>query len=218
MPTYETVIFDFDGTVGDTLPLIYQAFNDALSGPLGRKLSEAEIRSRFGPPDHQIIREAVAPEDFEAANDRYLNAYQQLHDELASAFDQMDALLHRCRDAGMNLGLVTGKSRPTALISLEAMGLDDVFGVIITGDDVDKPKPDPEGVRAALAALDHQPAHPAAFVGDSAADVQAGSAAGLTTIAVTWGSPDLDDLYAAGPDVICTTVDELAEALGAGNG
>jgi HAD superfamily hydrolase (TIGR01509 family) len=140
--------------------------------------------------------------------------YEREHDRLASLFTDMDRLLHRCREAGMNVGIVTGKSRLTAEISLKAMGLDNVYQVLIAGDDVERPKPDPEGVLAALSAVNHPQGAQAAFVGDSAADVFAGRAAGLTSIAVTWGSPDHDELFAANPDVICGTVGDLAEALG----
>ena len=82
------------------------------------------------------------------------------------------------------------------------------------GDDVERQKPDPEAVIKILHDLGHDPATPGAFVGDSAADVEAGRAAGLITIAVTWGSPDHDQLHAARPDSVVGTGDELLTALG----
>ncbi|MER3436920.1 MAG: hypothetical protein C4346_04545, partial [Chloroflexota bacterium] len=123
-------------------------------------------------------------------------------------------LLRACRAAGMRLGVVTGKSRQTALITLDLLGVRGEFGVIYAGDDVHRQKPDPEAVLLALRDLDYPPGAPGAFVGDSAADVLAGRAVGLTTIAVMWGSPDHKTLLAARPDVVCRTVAELAEALG----
>jgi pyrophosphatase PpaX len=126
----------------------------------------------------------------------------------------MDDLIRACKAAGMKLGVVTGKSRRTALLTLELVGVLDLFGAIYAGDDVTRQKPDPEAIFAILRDLNHPVDAPGAIVGDSAADILAGRAAGLTTIAVTWGVPDHDALFAANPDVICATTEELAIALG----
>jgi phosphoglycolate phosphatase-like HAD superfamily hydrolase len=110
--------------------------------------------------------------------------------------------------------VVTGKSRETALFSLKEFGLLDSIEVVYAGDDVERQKPDPEAVLKILNDLGHQSGETGAFIGDSAADVIAGRAAGLRTIAVSWGSPDQDELRASNPDVIVDTMDELAAALG----
>ncbi|HEY8447544.1 MAG TPA: HAD-IA family hydrolase [Thermomicrobiales bacterium] len=214
MPRFRTVIFDLDGTIADTLPLIYEAFDAALRPVLGKRLSDAEIRSLFGPPDHAIIRSLVAEGEAEAAIARYLEVYEREHERLVGRFPGMAELLQACRASGIALGVVTGKSRQTALLTLDNLGVRDMFGAIYAGDDVSRQKPDPEAVLLALADLGHPPGAPGAFVGDSAADVVAGRAAGLTTIAVTWGSPDHDALWESRPDIVCRTVPELAEALG----
>jgi pyrophosphatase PpaX len=211
---FRTAIFDFDGTIANTLPLIYAAFDAAMAPSLGRTLSEREIRDLFGPTDHDIIRSVLAEEHHDAAIAAYNDFYEREHSRLASVFVDMDRLLHRCREAGIKVGIVTGKSRQTALISLKEIGLDDAYDVLVAGEDVTRPKPNPEGLKSALAAVDHPDGAPGAFVGDAAADVIAGKAAGLTAIAVTWGSPDHDDLLAVQPDVVCSTVPELAAALG----
>jgi pyrophosphatase PpaX len=211
---FQTAIFDFDGTIADTLPLIYEAFDAALSPSLGRSLSQREVRQLFGPTDHEIIRSVLEERHHDDAIAAYVDFYEREHDRLASVFAGMDRLLHQCREAGMKVGIVTGKSRQTAEISLKAVGLDDAYDILVAGEDVERPKPNPEGVITVLAAVGHPPSDPAAFVGDSAADVLAGKAAGVTSIAVTWGSPDHDELRAANPDVVCDTVGDLADALG----
>ena len=214
MPRYRTAIFDLDGTIADTLPLIYAAFDAAITPVLGRRLTDAEVRALFGPPDHEIIRSLMSEDDAKAAIARYLDVYEREHERLARIVPGMDTLLRSCRAAGIRLGVVTGKSRWTALLTLDRVGVRELFKVIYAGDDVARQKPDPEAIVAALRDLKHQDGDPAVFVGDSAADVVAGRAAGLTTIAVTWGSPDHDELQAAQPDVVCHTVQELAAALG----
>lgn len=213
-PRYRTVIFDLDGTIADTLPLIYEAFNAAFEPVTGERLGEYEIRSLFGPPDNWIIRDYVGEAHADAAFARYLSVYEQEHHRLAGLHSGMDDLIRACKDAGMALGVVTGKSRQTALLTLELIGVLDQFGAIYAGDDVTKQKPDPEAIFAILRDLNHPDGAPGVIIGDSAADTLAGHAAGLTSIAVLWGSPDHDDLLAANPDVVCETTEELAAALG----
>jgi pyrophosphatase PpaX len=214
MPRFATVVFDLDGTIADTLPLIYEAFNAALAPHAGRRLSETEIRALFGPPDNWSIRDYVGAPDFDAAYTRYLDVYEREHGRLAGIFPGMADLIRACAEAGLRLGVVTGKSRRTALLTLGLVGVRDRFGAVYAGDDVTRQKPDPEAIVAILRDLGHPAGAPAAMVGDAAADVLAGRAAGLTTIAVTWGSPDHADLLAAAPDLVCGTVEELAGALG----
>ena len=209
---FDIALFDLDGTVADTLPLIYEAFDAAFIPALGSGFSPAEIRALFGPPDHQIIRNTVAESQAEAAITRFNAHYTNRHDDLVSAFPGIADLVRVCRDAGMRMGVITGKSRLTALITLDRLALRDAFAVIYAGDDVERQKPDPEALIRALSDLATSPTDRAVMIGDSAADIAAGKAVGIATIGVTWGSPDHDELESADPDYVVSTVAEL-EAL-----
>lgn len=213
-PRFQTVIFDLDGTIADTLPLIYEAFNAAFEPISGERLGESEIRALFGPPDNWIIRDKVGEVHFADAFARYLDVYEREHGRLAGLHPGMDDLIRACARAGMTLGVVTGKSRQTAIMTLELVGVLDAFGAVYAGDDVQKQKPDPEAIFAILRDLKHPEGAPGVMIGDSAADTLAGRAAGLTTIGVTWGSPDHHDLFASAPDILCDSTDEVADALG----
>ena len=59
---FSTLIFDLDGTLADTLPLIYESFNDAFEPVTGKQMTPEEIRGLFGPPDNYVIRAALDPE------------------------------------------------------------------------------------------------------------------------------------------------------------
>lgn len=214
MTRFSTIIFDLDGTIADTLPLIYEAFDAAIRPELGRRLPDEEIRAKFGPPDNYILRDMFPADQGAAAFGRYVEVYEREHDRLVKAFHGFDDVTKRAAAAGIKLGVVTGKSRQTALFTLERLGLLPAFGAVYAGDDVARQKPDPEAVYKILKDLQHDPGTPGAFVGDSAADVYAGRAAGLTTIAVTWGVPEHDQLHAAGPDIVVDTPEGLLDALG----
>jgi HAD superfamily hydrolase (TIGR01509 family) len=210
---FDIALFDLDGTLADTLPLIYEAFDAAFIPALGFGFSPAEIRAMFGPPDHQIIRGKVDGPRADDAIKRFNAHYRDRHDDLVSAFPGIAHAIAACSAAGIKLAVITGKSRLTALITLERLGLRDSFRVIYAGDDVERQKPDPEALFRALQDVAALSADRAVMIGDSAADVIAGKAAGIATIGVTWGSPDHQELEASRPDHIVTSVEELESLL-----
>jgi HAD superfamily hydrolase (TIGR01509 family) len=213
---FSTLIFDLDGTLADTLPLIYESFNDAFEPVTGKLMTPDEIRGLFGPPDNYVIRAALDPEHHEAAIDRYVATYERRHRDLVKLFEGMDSLLADLHAQDVKLAVVPGKSRNTALMTLEILGVRDRFDVVYAGDDVERQKPDPMALVLALNDLAHDDPASAAMIGDSAADVIAGKGAGVVTIGVLWGSPDHADLLQAGPDIVCDSVADLREALGLG--
>ena len=209
---YRAMMFDLDGTLGDTLELIYRAFNDALAPYIGRELSPAEIRGTFGPPDTVIIPGLVDPGSGPAAHRAFVASYEQHHDELVPPIEGMADLVSECRLGGARIAVITGKSRETAIVTLNRLGLMPFVETLFGGDDVARTKPDPMALLLALEAFGI-PADDAVMVGDSAADVLAGQAIGCTTIGVLWGSPDHHELDAAGPDYVAATVGELRSLL-----
>jgi HAD superfamily hydrolase (TIGR01549 family) len=209
----DIALFDLDGTIADTLPLIYEAFDAAFVPALGRSFTPAEIRSMFGPPDHEIIRRQVPAHLAEEAIERYNRHYSDRHTALVSVFPALAELIHDCAEAGIRLGVITGKSRATALITLEQLGLLEYCPVLYAGDDVERQKPAPDALLLALADLGSSPGDRTVMIGDSAADVMAGRSAGVRTIAVRWGSPDYDELEDSAPDETVSTVSELSSLL-----
>ncbi len=206
------MMFDLDGTLGDTLELIYHAFNEAIGPMLGRNVTPEEIRARFGPPDNQIIRDWPGVTDPDRAVATYVAEYQRRHRDFVSPFPGVRELLQECADSGARIAVITGKSRVTAIVSLEQLGLMPMVEILYGGDDVERQKPDPMALSLALVEFGTS-ADQAVMIGDSAADVQAGKAIGAHTIAVLWGSPDHEELYAAGPDTVVTSVAELTSSL-----
>src|SRR5918999_53999 len=92
----DIALFDLDGTIADTLPLIYEAFDAAIRPALGFGFQEHEIRAMFGPPDHEIIRRQVPPDLAEAAIERYNRHYAERHGALVSVFPELADMLRDC--------------------------------------------------------------------------------------------------------------------------
>ena len=146
---FDIALFDLDGTIADTLPLIYEAFDAAFIPALGTGFPPNEIRAMFGPPDHEIIRRA-SRNPMPMRQSSATTVLRSPPRRSGLGLSRLCRLVRACVDAGMRLGVITGKSRLTALITLDRLGLTDAFGAIYAGDDVERQKPDPEALILAL--------------------------------------------------------------------
>jgi 2-phosphoglycolate phosphatase len=216
-PSFEAIIFDLDGTLADTIPLIVSSFNAACRVPLGRELSSEAVIARFGIPDAAMVRREL--QEFPAATaeeavEKFYRHYETEHGMVA-AFPGVPELLRALHGRGIPLGLMTGKGRRTADITLRALGWEDFFGSVVTGEDIEHQKPHPEGVLKAAQALNVAPQN-CLFIGDSPADIEAGQAAAMKTVAVVWHAYYKDKLRASGADFWAETPAELAAFLDVG--
>ncbi|MCX8006586.1 MAG: HAD-IA family hydrolase [Coriobacteriia bacterium] len=210
----EAVLFDFDGTLADSIPHIRASFRHAVKEVLDREIPDEVLLRNVGMPLPTQMRILAGDED---VAERLLQAYRAYnhatHDEMVRAFPGAHEVLDAVRLAGARVGLVTSKSRPIAERGVRLLGMEDAFDVIVTADDVKRHKPDPEPVVHALAALGVSPSR-AAYVGDSPADVASARAAGALAVAATWGVAPRERLEEARPDVVVESLLEVPVALG----
>ncbi|SDJ10353.1 NUDIX hydrolase N-terminal domain-containing protein [Salimicrobium halophilum] len=181
----KTILFDFDGTLADTLPLCIHAFQPVFKTYEGKNYSEEDIVAMFGPSEREIIRENVGNRNKEAAIDHYYDIYDREHEDFVPKNREVIEMLHYLKNSGMNLGIITGKARRSLDLSLEKLNMNDIFDVTIAGDEVEEPKPFPESVEKALDFLGAS-TEETLFLGDSGADIGAGKAAGVSTALVSW--------------------------------
>lgn len=117
----KTAIFDFDGTLADTIPLCREAFRRAIRKLDGRILTDEEIERQFGPDDLGVIQKLIPgkPELHERGRELFIHYYRKLHADLAPApFPGTAELLSTLRNLGIRLAMVTGKRLESAEISL----------------------------------------------------------------------------------------------------
>jgi pyrophosphatase PpaX len=211
------IIFDLDGTLADTFPLIVSAWNAAITPHTGISYSDADVIARFGIPDPQMIRRELADRGgaaCEQAIELYHQHYEQRHGETVKPFEGITEMLEQLRRRDVPLGVMTGKGRRSARITLDCLGWSHLFQSVVTGDDVMEQKPHPSGPLAVARTL-RVPSADCAFVGDSPADIGAGQNAGMITVAAGWHPVYLDEIRAMKPDVWAATpmdVVRLADA------
>ncbi|TWT09367.1 HAD family hydrolase [Planomicrobium sp. CPCC 101079] len=208
----KAIIFDFDGTLANTLPVCDAAFQKVFKTFDQRDLTSAEIRAMFGPSETGIIRQNLKHRDQEKAIDLYYSTYMEHHADLVKESGEISSLLLHLKNQGLKIGIVTGKARRSLDISLQALRMEALFDAIITGDDVDKPKPHPEGLHKALHLL-NAASDEAVFIGDSDADIEAGQKANVYTIGVHW-LPDFQTaMFSIEPDAVLKSVAEFLGLL-----
>ena len=196
MAPLKLLVLDLDGTVADSLSVSFKAFGDALEPSLGFRPSDAEIRARFGPADHEIVGSWVGPAERDAALARLYEAYDREFVSLR-VFDGVAEAVEVIRAAGVEVALFTGRGRRSTDDMLARLNIAAWFSMSVTSDEISRPKPDPEGIRLILA---HHgvSAESAVYVGDTLMDAEAAEAAGVRAIAALWGSWERSELLSAG--------------------
>jgi pyrophosphatase PpaX len=207
------ILFDFDGTVIDSGPLIAESFRHAVHTVLDMDIEDEEMLAFVGARSLHEQMARLAPD----RENELVEAYRAHNEPRHAGLDfcpGMLELLTRLSAEGIHVGLVTAKRRSTVELAYTALPeLERLFQVMVTAEDTDAHKPDPAPLLLALERLGAKPGE-AAHVGDSPFDVEAAKAAGLRSIAVTWGGIHGEErLRAARPDAIVSTPAELEAAL-----
>lgn len=210
-PRWPVVVFDLDGTLVNTIPLIVESYQHALRTVLGSQLDEVTIRSFIGRTLVSTFTD-VAPERVNELVEVYVEHNLSAMPRLLQRYAGMETLLPDLTAAGLSVGIATSKRRSSAELSLQCAGLGGLVDLVSTMDDTTAHKPSPEPILHALAAMQAE-AREAVYVGDAVVDVLAAQAAGTASVAVTWGAGTLADLRAANPDAIVSSPDELRGLL-----
>lgn len=209
----QTVLFDFDGTIADTLPVCFDAFRYVFNKYDQRNITNEEIIELFGPNEDVIIRKHLQNKGkVEHAIEDFYDQYEKGHNREFECLTEIQEMLDILKDMDVNLGIITGKSRRSLTLSLETLNLYDYFDVTISGDEVKENKPSPEGIQKALKLLHNEPSQ-ALFVGDSQVDMAAGASAKVTTIAAQWFSMVQSSTYETKPSHICKTLPDFIKLI-----
>jgi HAD superfamily hydrolase (TIGR01509 family) len=207
-PLPEAAIFDWDGTIVDTLPLIYRA-NLTVLGELGITMSRAWFRDWYTPDWRRSYRELGVPEHlWDRTSRRWAEEMGRMRPR---ALPWARRGLRRLRSRGVRLGLVTASTRAVVEPNLERLNMAGLFEVTWYADDVANGKPHPEGLLRALGELGLPPER-SVYVGDTTVDLEMARAAGVDFAAVG-GTTSEAAFRAAGAEYVWRGVGEWADAL-----
>ena len=199
---YRVILFDLDGTLIDSGPIIMASMRHASVTVLGREPDEEAVRAAIGGQGLVSQMRDLDPDRVDELIDVYRAHNEPLHATLET-FDGVEPLLRDLVGRGHQLGIVTAKRRATVRLAFDRFPfLPELTDVLVGADDTERHKPDPDPVLEALRRVGATPEE-AVYVGDSPFDIQAGNAAGAYTIAVGWGGIHPDErLLAAEPGAL----------------
>lgn len=211
-PRWPVVIFDLDGTLADTVDLIVESYQHAFRTVLGREENPDIIRSWIGRPLSAAFLDH-SPEHAEQLYDTYLTWNSENTERLIRAYEGAREVLVALGEAGAKVGVATSKRRESAQQAMDLLGLTPHVSALVGFEDTEVHKPEPTPLLLALQRLGHCDPSRAAYVGDAVVDVLAGKAAGMATVAVTWGAGVRSNLEKVRPDGIASTTAELHDLL-----
>ena len=200
MRRHAAVLFDLDGTLADTAPDLAAALNQMLQEDGRAPLPFAQLRPWVSWGAMRMIRvgygEALGAEELQTLRGRFLSCYEAGLCRDSRLFPGVPELLAAIEAAGVPWGIVTNKPGWLTEPLLGALGLGGRAGTVISGDTLPHAKPHPMPLLHAARELEVEP-RGCAYVGDNIRDIEAGRAAGMRTVAATWGYIPEDDNPAA---------------------
>jgi len=211
MIDFDCFLFDFDGTLAYSEHAYRVAFLHSIERHTGVLPNEVEFRDFWNVTPHEVLRrygEELLEEMFASFEEHY---YATHHQHLI-AYDGVEELLSGLHEQAASVGIVSLKPRRAGDLELDMIGLRRLIGLAVWGDDVEKPKPEPDGVLRAIADLRADP-RSTLVIGDSPADIMMGRAAGTRTAAALWGGSSRERLFAASPDLALDAPGDLLSVI-----
>ena len=189
-PGITAVLFDLDGTLIDSAPDLAAAANDLLQAQGLAALPYAQLRPHAGSGARGMLKAGfgLTPVDaaYETLREAFYAHYEKRLLESTCFFEPVPPLLAALDAAGLPWGIVTNKAMRFAGPSVQALGLANRVGALIAGDTTPHTKPHPAPLLEAARRMGHLPGA-CVYVGDDLRDMQAGRAAGMATLAASWG-------------------------------
>jgi len=211
---YQTIIFDLDGTLLDTLADIHAALNTTLAAFKLPVYSAMQVRSMVGNGLPELLRTA-APQLDEATHAQALAMLRKHYLDTPHTHTQpypgIVALLADLKNSGIKLAVLTNKMHAVSVQIVEHF-FPGMFHAIQGEQAGLARKPSPAGIERLLKVL-HCTISQTVFVGDGETDCRAALAAGMDYIGVSWGFRATEQLMQAGAGFICNTVPELRKKL-----
>lgn len=178
---FKAMIFDMDGTLADTMPVHYRAWQQVCER-FGLVFPPDRFQALGGVPTRQTLEILQAEQGVEFSIDHACHVKRQAMDgqlDVVSPINEVVAIARWGRAQRRPMAVATGSSREHAEQTLTALGIRNWFGAVCTADDVSRFKPEPDVFLSAASQLGVEPADCAAFE-DTDIGLQAIAAAGMT--------------------------------------
>ena len=207
----KAIVFDFDGTIANTLPICFYAFRQAVGPDICDSMTDEDIRAKYFGPTEEGVFQKHFPDKVEELCQKYYRAYEEMQKETFGMPKGLMELIHALSKKGVHVALVTAKGPVSCKISLDHYGIADAFETIEVGSPQGRAKD--QGILKALETMGVSPEE-TAYVGDSYKDVISSRKAKVASWGAAWmetASPE--KILAEKPDEIFYTVEEFKARL-----
>ena len=210
----DTVIFDLDGTLLDTKPLIDRTFYNTFKEFMpDLELTDQDYQSFFGPTLHQTFSRFTEDQELIEKMIKFYRKFniENHNTDNVKPFNGCKEVLKYLKKKGIKLAIVSSKKNDVIKLGLDLYDLEKYFDVIIGADDVKNHKPDPEGIKLAVSKL--SPKKKVLYVGDNPSDIMAGKNAGVKTCDVMY-SDMFEECEKLNPDYCICDLNGILKILG----
>lgn len=207
-----TVLYDYDGTLMDTNQIIIDSWQHTFMTLEGKKHPEEEIYATFGEPLRDSMEAMFPDQDPDKAVDIYREYQYGHYESQIKMCPNAIVMLTMIKAAGYKSALVTARLKYTTMKGLEKFGLEKFFDTIVTCDECEKSKPDPEPALTALRQLGAKPEE-AVMLGDTINDIKCAKNAGVISVFAGWAKAD-SARNAEGADAPDHEIDDPMQMLG----
>ena len=209
----KAVVFDFDGTLSNSFPLVAGKITEAIAMFRKEELTEEENNSIYGPTEEGIILKLI--KDKGEAKEcflRYLDLYNEYHEELLPDFiPGIRELLEDLNKRNIPVFLLTGRSKESTMITLTKFNAFKYFKAIYTGGLYGEVK---EELLNELASIHHYNKEDLVYIGDSLHDVPQCRRANVDIISVSYANTDsYEKLEEINKGNVAKTAEELKAKL-----
>ncbi|NIR32234.1 MAG: phosphoglycolate phosphatase [Gammaproteobacteria bacterium] len=212
------ILIDVDGTLVDSVPDLAYCVDEMMRRLGLHARGEGRVREWVGNGVERLVARALVgrldgepdPQVYARAFPIFLELYGNNISARSRLYPGVREGLDALKAARYKLGCVTNKAERFTVPLLQALGISSYFGLVVSGDSLERAKPDPMPLRHAADFFGVQPTE-SLMLGDSVSDVRAARAAGFQVICVTYGYNHGMDIRDARPDAV---IDSLAQVRG----
>jgi phosphoglycolate phosphatase len=212
--TIDTIVFDFDGTLADTLPSSLITFESTLQhfdidfpNPIAIStyghLSIAGMFQQAGISDKNKLLSMIS---------QYNSLYREIAPQNAKLFPNARHTLNILRECGYRLAIATNESRQNLDMLLDTFKIRHIFSATCCADEVKQPKPCPDMGKKVVSKIGTATIR-SLMIGDSVCDIEMARNNSMNSCAVSWGATNLDRLLESSPNWAITDIAQLLDIL-----
>ena len=211
MNKYDLVLYDLDGTLWDSIPLIMECFKKAYEVVLGgTDRTDEDLKSYIGRP----LGDTFEMHD-EETRQRLVQAYVEynharLRENAIPIFPGIYDMLSKIKSMGVKQGIVTSKKEVAASITINLLELGDYFDTKVYREATERAKPHGDPLIYAAKTMGITDMSRVLYVGDAAPDLLSARDAGAGFALVGWTKMNIEELTGLGPDYIIENPEHLS--------